>query len=214
MCINEHCRETFQDDELVFDGNEAWHKLDTCYWSSPYPIAGYVDLQSTYPKHENFFTKRLGVKRVSLPMLIREVEKMAGQKYPKIADIQLRLVEVGRILAKNDFDQDTLEALESLRKVSFLPKRLTEGKRALVGIEDDFAIIDNPRYGKALADHGILLDFDIHETQMMHVMFQHYGLTSRYLSVAVNEQSTISGDSLENFSMSRLLQVKAYALYW
>lgn len=212
--FNECCRERFQKDELVFDGNKEWHALDTCYWTSPSPITGYLDLRSKYPKLENLFVKRLRVKSVSLPMLIREVVKMAKQENPEITNIHNRLVGIGKILSGQNYDPETVKALGSLRKVPFLPKKLADGRRILVMIEDDFAILDNLRYGKAFANHDILLELDITETQIMHVLLQHYGLTSRYLSAAVTEQSEVSGESDEDFCMTALIRAKAYALYW
>ena len=154
------------------------------------------------------------VKKVSPAMLIKEVKKMADHKDPQIKAIRDRLIEIGTILGKVSVDSDAESALRDLRKVRFLPKRLVDGSLALVGAEDDFAILDHVRYGQALANHGILLDFDIHETQLLHSMFQKLGLTSRYLSMAVLERSSVGDESVQDPGLSRQLQARAYALYW
>lgn len=154
------------------------------------------------------------VKKVSPALLIKEVKKMAEQEDLQIKAIRDRLIEIGTILANGSLDSDVGAALHDLLKVKFLPKRLVDGSLVLVGAGDDFAILDHVRYGQALADHGILLDFDVHESQLLHVMFQKLGFTSQYLSVAVLEQSSVGHGSVQDPVLSRQLQARAYALYW
>lgn len=194
--------------------NGTWYNLDTCFWKSPFPLAGYVDLQTIYPDLEDFFTRKLRIKKVTLAMLINEVKKMAGQKEPQVEAIRLRLIDTGMMFAKERLDSKVEGALDDLKKVKFLPKRLADGRSLLVGVEDDFAILDHVRYGNALSNHGVLLDFDVSETQILDVMFQHLGLTSRYLSVAVVEHSSVGNEVQKDQMLSRQLQIKAYALYW
>jgi hypothetical protein len=198
----------------VLSGKKTWHSLSKCYWSSPSPLEGYVDLQGIYPNLKSFFTQKLRVKKASPAMLIKDVKKMAEQKGSQAKGIRDRLIEIGTILAKGDLDPGIEAALLDLLKVKFLPKRLVDGNLVLVGEGDDFAILDHVRYGQALADQGILLDFDVHETQILHVMFQKLGFTSRYLSRAVLEQSSVGHGSTRDVVFSCQLQARAYALYW
>jgi hypothetical protein len=198
----------------VLDSESRWHTLRTCYWSSPSPLAGYADLQSTYPDLEDFFVRQMRVKKASPAMLIREVKKMAEHDNPKAKAIRDHLIEVGIILAKGNLDVDTGVALQELQKVKFLPRRSADGSLALVGVEDDFSILDHVRYGLALADKGILLDFDVSETQLLHLMIQKSGLASRYLSAAVSEQSSAGDGSVRHAVLTCQLHARAYALYW
>lgn len=154
------------------------------------------------------------IKKVGPTLLINQVKRMAEQDEPRIDDIRLRLIDIGMLLAKNDVDSNVEEALNTLKKVAFLPKRLVDGELVLVGVEDDFAILDHARHGKTLESHGVALDFKIDEMQILDVMFQHLGLTSRYLSVAVVEGSSVEDEVRVDQALSCQLQNKAYALYW
>jgi hypothetical protein len=167
-----------------------------------------------YPNLEAFFVRRLGVKKASPSMLINEVKRMAEESAPRIPEIRKRLVEIGMMLTKIPKDESISRALDSLKQVDFLPKKLNRDSSVLVGVTDDFAISDHPRYGEALAEHGVLLDFQVHDTQIMHTMFQHLGLTHRYLSMMVKEVSVVGDGANEEEALSRQLQAKAYGLYW
>ncbi|KAF2704317.1 hypothetical protein K504DRAFT_507325 [Pleomassaria siparia CBS 279.74] len=206
-------RKDFNDNLLVLGENQVWYSLDTCLWKSPFPLTSYQDVSIIYPSLEDFFVKRMGIKQVSPTMLISEIEQMAQQDEPRIETIRLRLIETGMILAKSDVNSTIESALNTLKEVKFLPKRLADGASVLVGVKDDFFIVDHARYGRALASHGIALDFNVDETQMLDVMFQHLGITDRYLSVAVVEESSVGDEVVLDEELSLQLQKKAYALY-
>ena len=106
------------------------------------------------------------------------------------------------------------KALKDLHRVKFLPKRLRDGSVVLVDTSEDFAVLDHIRYGKAFADHEILLDFDYYETQIIHAMLRSLGLDQRYLSLEVTEQSSVVNEGSQDRILSRILRNRAYALYW
>lgn len=207
-------RTAFKNHLLIFDNVEKWHTLATCYWTSPSPLEGHIDLQAIYPDLEDFFTKKLRVKKVSPVALIREIRKTAEQRHPKIEAFRSLLINTGRIIATGKIDADARKALEDLHQVKFLPKRLRDDSVVLVDTSEDFAVPDHVRYGKAFADHEILLDFDIHETQILHAMLHSLGLEQRYLSLGVTEQSSVVNEGSPNKIMSRILRNRAYGLYW
>lgn len=194
--------------------NGVWHPLSTCLWRSSFALAGFQDLSTIYGDLEDFFVRRLRVKKASPSMLINEVKRMAGESPPRIKDIRTRLIEIGMMLAKGTVDDSITRALASLKEVKFLPKQLSRGTAELVGVIDDFAISDHQRYRDALSGHDILLDFQVDEVQILHSMFRYLGVTHRYLSTTVEEVSTVGDDSNEDEPLSRQLQTKAYALYW
>jgi hypothetical protein len=188
--------------------------LSACLWRSPFALAGFQDLSTIYADLENFFVKRLRVKKASSSMLINEVKRMATATPPRIDDIRTRLIEIGMMLAKSSIDDSISKALTDLKEVKFLPKKVSGSTPVLVGVADDFAIPDHQRYANAFADHSVLLDFKIHEVQSLHVIFRHMGLTHRYLSSMVKEVSTVGDSCNENETLSKQIQAKAYALYW
>lgn len=207
-------RTAFKNHLLIFDNVGRWHTLATCYWTSPSPLEGHIDLQTIYPALEDFFTKKLGVKKASLVALLREIKKTAEQRHPNIEALRSLLINTGRIIATVKIDADVRKALEDLHQVKFLPKRLRDDSVILVGTSEDFAVLDNVRYGKAFADHEILLDFDIYEIQIMHAMLRFLGLEQRCLSLGVIEQSSIVNEGSQNNNLSHILRNRAYALYW
>jgi len=147
-------------------------------------------------------------------MLINELSRMASDSEPRIADMRQRLIDVGRMVAKSSIDEKLLNALDKLRMVKFLPKKAVDGGIALVGVDDDFAIMDHGRFGAAFADQHILLDFALEEVQILDTVFRHMGITHRYLSTAINEVSSVADDAVQNEALEQALQTKAYALYW
>ena len=207
-------RTAFKNHLLIFDKVGKWHTLATCYWTSPSPLEGHVDLQAIYPDLEDFFTKKLGVKKASPVALIREIKKTADQRHPKIEALRSLLINTGKIIGTGKIDDDARKALEDLHQVKFLPKRLRDGSVILVDTSEDFAVLDHVRYGKAFADHEILLDFDYYETQIIHAMLRSLGLEQRCLSLGVTEQSSVVHEGSQNHILSHILRNRAYALYW
>jgi hypothetical protein len=212
---DERVRSKFETDWLVVVGGEKYHcQLSECLWNSPFTLAGYHDLAKTYPTLENFFTKHLRVKNITPPMLINEIVRMATADEPNIRNIKERFIGVGLMFAKAGISEEDESALKALSKVKFLPKRVGDGTPVLVAITDEFAIPDHQRYCDALKAHNVLLDFDVADVQILHVLFETLGLEDRYLSMAVKEISTIGIDCIQDTTLSQQLREKAYAIYW
>ncbi|KAF2825039.1 hypothetical protein CC86DRAFT_420454 [Ophiobolus disseminans] len=184
-------KSAFTEKNLVLGEHRIWHNVSTCL---------------------DFFVRRLGIKKASLSMLINEVKRMAEEAQPRIDEVRTRLISIGYLLTKHPMSAGTTKALDDLKEVKFLPKNAGENDHILVGVTDDFAIPDHQRYRHALLAHNVLLAFELDDVQMLHAMFEHLGLTGRYLSNTIKEVSTVE-DSHENVTLSRQLQAKAYALY-
>jgi hypothetical protein len=199
---------------LVLGADGQWHTLLSCLWNSPFSLAEYEDLSSIYPTLKSFFVTHLKVKNADPAILVDELSRMASDSAPRIADMRQRLIDVGRMVAKSSIDEKLKSALDKLRTVKFLPKKAVGGGIALVGVNDDFAILDHGRFGAAFADQHILLDFALEDVQILDTVFRYIGLTHRYLSAAVNEVSTVGDDAVQNETLEQALQAKAYALYW
>lgn len=191
-----------------------WYKLSSCVWNAPFELTGYVDISRIYPDLENFFLNRLKIKTASPAMLINELANMAKEDSPRIADIHRRIVEVGLIIAKSSHDESLDEAIKTLHEVDFLPKKDKKGNLILVGISDEFAILDHERFGAAFSDQSVLLDLSLEETQSLHTLFTYLDLTGRYLSESVEIDTSVGEGALESEVLSQELRSKAYALYW
>ncbi len=183
-------------------------------WESAFALGGIQDLSAIYPSLESFFVRRLGLKKASPTMLINEVKRMAGATEPRTADIKSRLIEISIIISRVHMTTAVERALETLKDVAFLPKKVPDGTLVLVKTTDSFAISDHERYGSALAGHGVLLDVSVNEVQSLHLLFQHLRITDRYISELVQEVSTVGDDATEHENLTKKLQEKAYALYW
>ncbi|KAJ4318583.1 hypothetical protein N0V94_004361 [Neodidymelliopsis sp. IMI 364377] len=203
----------FSEKKLVLGENGNWHTLRTCLWGSPFALAGFQDLSKIYPNLEKLFVRRLGVEKASPGMLINEVKRMAEESEPRVEDIRARLVEIGTMLTKIPITGSVSRALENLQTVAFLPKKQSGSLSMLVGVKAEFTISDHARYGEAFVAEDVLLDFRIHEAQIMHTMFRQLGLTHRYLSTAVKEVSVVGDDATEDEELSKQLRSKAYGLY-
>jgi hypothetical protein len=145
--------------------------------------------------------------------LIDEVRKMAEASEPQIAKLRPCLVDIGMMLAGGAIDPSVASSLDALKQTKFLPRRSVKGLSSLVKVTDDFAIPDHSSYSQALAKRGILLDFDLHETQTLHSLFKYMDITDRYLSSFVKRTSSI-GVTVKDTKLSEQLRSKAYALYW
>jgi hypothetical protein len=198
----------------VLGDNGMWYTLSNCLWGSPFALSGLQDLSAIYAEMESLFVRRLKVKRATLSMLIAEVKIMAEARQPHVENIKRRLIEIGKMLARSPMDGSVSKALSNLKEVKFLPKMSDDGTSVLVGAEEDFAIPDHQRYGDAFASSNALLDFRVYEIQSLHSVFEHMGLTHRYLSSLVKEVSEVGENCIENAVLSQQLQGRAYALYW
>lgn len=199
---------------MILGEDGTWHTLETCVWHSPFALSDFQDLSALYNSLEDFFVSRLNVKRASHSLLINEVKRMAETPSPRVHDIRTRLIEIGMMLARTSIGDSVSKALTNLKETMFLPKKISGGASVLVCKADDFAIADHQRYCDALADQDVLLDFDVHEVQILHVVFDHMGLTQRYLSSIVREVSVVGETLVEDEQLSQQLNVRACALYW
>lgn len=207
-------REAFGTRRLVMGNSRDWHTLQSCLWRSPFSLANFVDLSTIYPNLESFFVTRLKVKNANPTMLLNEIWRMARESEPRIEEIRLRLIDVGKMVAKSGIDERVRRALERLKEIPFLPKKNADGNSVLVSVNDEFVILDHKRYGEAFAEYSVLLDFTLDQTQILDIVFDFLGLTQHYLSRVVGEVSTVGEDAVVNDMLSRQLQAKAYALYW
>jgi hypothetical protein len=199
---------------MLLGERNVWHKLSTCLWRSPFGLSNMQDLSTIYADLEDFFVRRLHLKKASPSMLIKEVKRMAEEAQPRVDEIRTRLVNIGMMLTKVTVDEAITQALASLKEVKFLPMRQTSGPSILAGINDDYAIPDHERYYNAFAGHGVLLDFELDDMQTMNSVFMRLGLSHRYLSQLIKEVSTIGDDVQGDEGLTLQLQMKAYALYW
>ncbi|KAF2680362.1 hypothetical protein K458DRAFT_94472 [Lentithecium fluviatile CBS 122367] len=206
-------RQAFNHQKLVLGADGQWHTLQTCLWNSPFSLSGYLDLSKVYPTLNTFFVNHLKVKNANPTMLIKELSRMATDGEPQVSEIRQRLIDVGGMIARGSIDGSLSDALEKLGEVKFLPKKTSDGELKLVGVDEDFAILDHERFGRAFAEHCILLDFALHEVQILDTIFQHMRLSYRYLSAAVKEVSTVGDAAVQNEDLEGKLQAKAYALY-
>ncbi|KAF2020387.1 hypothetical protein BU24DRAFT_487023 [Aaosphaeria arxii CBS 175.79] len=206
-------RDAFNTKPLVLGEGGVWYTLHQCLWNSPYPLEGYLDLKLVYPKLRTFFTQRLRVKTATPELLINELRQMAETHPENIDEIKLRLIQIGRFFANSHTALNVEGPLSDLKKVAFLPQKLSDGKRILLKVDGDYAILDHERYGRALAMHDLLLEFDIEETQIMNMMFRNLGIAHRYLSEVVAEESSIGDEIKVEEKLSNEFCNKAYALY-
>jgi hypothetical protein len=158
--------------------------------------------------------KQLRVKTASVSILVGQLTRLAKEQRPPVERMRQMLIEIGMMMARSGVDEKLSKALESLKKVKFLPIKVLNSIPALAGIDDDFAIPDHPRFARAFQGHSVILDLSLHESQILDSLFSHLGLVDRYLSNAVTETSVVGEGALESRVLSQELRAKAYALFW
>jgi hypothetical protein len=181
---------------------------------SPFPISEFEVIGTQYSDLERFFVKQLRVKTASVSMLVGQLTRLAKEQRPPVDRMRRMLIEIGTMMARGGVDDKLPKALEGLKKEKFLPIKALSGTPALAGIDDDFAIPDHPRFGKAFQGHLTILDLSLDESQILDSLFRHLGLVDRCLSNAVQETSVVGEGALESRVLSQELRAKAYALFW
>ena len=158
--------------------------------------------------------KKLGIKTANASMLVGQLTRLAKEQAPPIERMRQMLIEIGTMIARGRVDEKLPKALEGLRKVKFLPIKVLGSLPTIAGIDDDFAIPDHPRFGRAFQGHLVMLDLSLDESHILDSLFRHLGLVDRYLSNAVKETSVVGEGALESRALSQELRAKAYALFW
>jgi hypothetical protein len=206
-------RRKFNEPGLVLAGGK-WCASSSCLWASPFSISEFEVIGTQYPDLERFFVKQLRVKTASISMLVGQLTRLAKEQRPPVERMRQMLIEIGTMIARSGVDDKLPKALEGLKKVKFLPIKVLSSTPALAGIDDDFAIPDHPRFGRAFQGHLAILDLSLDESQILDSLFRHLGLVDRYLSNAVKETSVVGEGALESRVLSQELRAKAYALFW
>ncbi|KAF2183099.1 hypothetical protein K469DRAFT_690218 [Zopfia rhizophila CBS 207.26] len=205
-------RSRFTEQELIF-ASGRWYSPSRCLWSSPFYIHDRAVIGDLYPDQRAFFVNRFRIETASASLLITQLRRMAQERRPRFDEMRELLLKIGMIVAKGSADEGLVDALNELIELKFLPMKNAGNECVLVGVDDDFAISDHPRFEHAFRHQSILLDFNIEESQILDSLFQKLSLVHRYLSVAVRETSTVGQGALENHSLTNELRAKAYALY-
>ncbi|OCK75451.1 hypothetical protein K432DRAFT_429408 [Lepidopterella palustris CBS 459.81] len=193
---------------------QGWSAPSSCYWESPNPLVEYQGLNSLYPNLKSLFVEGLGVQIASADFFVEELIKLVEEPSPWVQRIRGIILEIGLRITKTTVDERLADSLQALRKVKFFPiKSQGNASVLLKGLDDDFAIPNHDRFNKAFQGESILLDFSLRETQILHPLFEYFGLLDKCLSVAVKEQSEVPEGAMEDQALSQKLRAKAYALY-
>jgi len=173
-----------------------------------------VAIEEIYPDLQDLFVRRLHVPTANAVVLMLDLESLSltrGADIQKVKDIML---EVGRLLTRDEKMSDIPDAIDSLKSKKFLPVRFPGAEITLCGTEDGFWIVDHTRYAKALEDKIPLLNFDHEEERVLNSFLRLLGLSRWYLSRAVEEVSFIPEGATEDSALTVDFKRRAYAISW
>ena len=173
-----------------------------------------VVIGNLYPELQSFFTYRLGIEVASASIMIQKLTEMCKADSTPVAKVKELLSGIGRMFTYRDYNDSAIKALNELRGTNFLPVKLATGETELQCAGDKFAILGHARYGEAFKAKVPLLDFSLEESKSLHSLLERLGMSGRYLSVMVKEESRVGTDAIENAVMSKVFRDKAYALFW
>src|SRR6201999_4083380 len=136
-----------------------------------------------------FFVGQLKVETPSLATFIEELkELLRSDKNASIEEVKEHIRNINRYAPMTkDIEGFDLESLE------FLPSRNPDGGVTLVNPSSDFAIVDRIEYGNAFKDKVSILDFTLEESHTLRPFLSALGLENRFMSLNVEESSTVLG---------------------
>ena len=151
--------------------------------------------------------------------MIDEIGKIADQikttKLDRYDTLKSVIFKVGLQLANEvTTDRNVESNIKALSELKFLPGFDEDGDRELFKPSEDFAIIDNERYGDMLRTSWPLLDFAAGESESLFTFFRRLGIEHRYLSKCVKEESRVGHGAGEDAVLTAIFRKKAYALFW
>ncbi|RFU29542.1 hypothetical protein B7463_g6794, partial [Scytalidium lignicola] len=209
----DYLRESFETSSLVFiptTEEPGWHKLSECLWSGATEIYGMVPINLYYDDLEELFVETLGVKTLTLQMVLDELLQMASQA-PSIGQVKEKLWVINSFLASGE----TAPSPSLILEAKVFPVRHPNGKIRLSSVKNpcNFAIMDREMIGVLFRDKVKLLDFSLQEIRRLVFLIQWLSLETRYLSKSVKEVSKVNASpQILVSSPDRDVSAKAYGL--
>jgi hypothetical protein len=166
-----------------------------------------VTLNDHYEELEALFIETLGVQTLTLRMLHNEL--LQAKPHNTVAELKIMIWSFNALLQT---DKTSLDP-ELLLKAKVFPVRHPNGDTALSSARTDFAIGDREYLVARFEGKIKILDYTVEEVRHLKPFLEWTKLTTRLLSVTVQESSTVSPGVQQSIGApKRDLKRKAYAL--
>jgi hypothetical protein len=187
----------------------SWHKPSDCLWSTTIEIEGKTAINSLYRDLRHFFVEKLRVPTLNLKLVYDELTKTHLRDKP-VEDVKALLWALNSLLRSEQNHPDPAHLLNS----RILPVRAANDQISLHSINADFAINDREAWFKHLKGSGAkFLDYSLQEVRRLEPFITWTGLSGKYLSKCIFEETKLKGGAATPISCSRYdLKNKAYAL--
>ncbi|KAJ6128191.1 hypothetical protein N7471_009408 [Penicillium samsonianum] len=196
-------RHAFEVEPLIFVTREAqsgWYRASECLWSSTTEIRGKVTLNDHYEDLKDFFIDTLGVKTLTLQMVYDDLLETSA--HATLNDTKSKIWSLNALLDAEE-DYVNLDPKPLLKRPIF-PVVYSDGTKALRSEDTQFAITDREHLASRFRGKIKILDFSQEEWA---------SLSHRYLSVAVKELTSFSGETTRlNPWPNRDLKRKAHSI--
>lgn len=184
-----------------------WYKSGDCLWSSTAEIRGKVTLNDHYEELKALFIETMGVQTLTLQMVHDEL--LQAKPHNAVAKLKATIWSFNALLQTEKHLLDP----KLLLKSTVFPVRYPDGSTTLSSANVHFAISDR-EYLLARFDGKIkILDYTVEEVWQLKPFFEWTKLTTRFLSNAVQENTTVlEGVQQPIRTSKRDLKLKAYAI--
>lgn len=209
------CRESFEEEQLVFHSAKGWCSIKNCVWSEHDSIKGKANISSEYPTLRSFFVDFLDVKIPDMKMLVKQLAVVATSSTQSVQAAKKLILQINSL-------NPSIKDLKTIRRLPIFPVKVGRKKFRLEKKDQDFAIMDCKRFATAFTTHlesGYLamLDFlDIEDVHNLHPFISACQIEDRYLSNKVSELSCMlnidPGPSLD-LVFTMILRNRAHALF-
>lgn len=151
----------------------------------------------------------LGVQKLSFALVYRELVEI-GSSTPTIPYVKNLLWSLKALLPSGTGTRPAFA--DEAASCHIFPVKMPDGSAQPLTALDDFAIIDRQHYADALKNKIKILDFTLDEVRRIRPLIEWAGLTDRYLSRSVVEQTVVDDEiCIENRHLTRDLARKAGA---
>lgn len=201
----------FENDALIYVTSidwSSWRKPSECVWSTAARLRDKFSLNGEYEKLRGLFVDKLGVKRVTLAMAIKELEEAGGRQSTSVEEVKASLQTVNSLLSSESGTQRP-----NFGESSVFPVRNPEGTVQCVPAQTQFFIVDRESLRLSFEDRVKFLDFSLEEVNDLRPFLEWAGLEDRYVTRRVRESTSVQAfDARPIFKPGREIRHRAHAL--
>ncbi|KAF2173314.1 hypothetical protein M409DRAFT_17255 [Zasmidium cellare ATCC 36951] len=207
-----YLNQQFELHQMIFIDRQQrrWYKPSECLWTSTTKISGKIvlsDQNDHYKDLRDFFIKSVGVRLLTLRMVYDELIHSSNGK--SADELKSTIRSLNALLLT---DNESLDPKPLLQQPIFAVRH-GNGSSEKVSVATDFAIPDREDLASHFKNKVTMLAYSLEEIVRLRPFLEWAGLTTRYLSVSVKENtSVVDGGAREILRSDRDLKRKAHAL--